>query len=126
MTQHILEYSPLATSPLRPLTRPPDRKLFYPRPLYGPQSLPSHQVSPAAYWPLHLTISPHRAMKQVDVLVRNIQHMLAQEPLEEYSVTDPAAIHLTLGIVSSQPLFPNAFLSIPWGFYSSQPLITFG
>ena len=42
----------------------------------------------------------HRAYKQVELIARNIQHLVSNEPLEDYSVTDPAAIHLTLGIVS--------------------------
>lgn len=42
----------------------------------------------------------YRAVKQVEVVVRNVEHMLAQEELENYDITDPAAIHLTLGIVS--------------------------
>lgn len=40
------------------------------------------------------------AMKQVALVVTNIQHMLKNESLEEYS-PDPAGIHLTLGIEKS-------------------------
>ena len=42
-------------------------------------------------------------MKQAGLVVSNIQHLLRQEPLEEYDATDPPAIHLTLGIVSIFP-----------------------
>ena len=46
------------------------------------------------------------AIKQTEVVAANIQHMLngkegKQEQLEKYEVTDPAAIHLTLGIEKS-------------------------
>ncbi|KAF2647320.1 putative amid-like NADH oxidoreductase [Lophiostoma macrostomum CBS 122681] len=41
------------------------------------------------------------ATKQADVVTKNVVHLLDQEPLEKYEVTDPAAIHLTLGITKS-------------------------
>lgn len=44
------------------------------------------------------------ALKQAEVVTRNIQHLLsnsAEEGLEKYEVTDPTAIHLTLGIEKS-------------------------
>lgn len=43
------------------------------------------------------------ALKQAEVVARNIQHLLSNNEggLEEYKVTDPAAIHLTLGIEKS-------------------------
>lgn len=43
------------------------------------------------------------ALKQAEVVTANIQRLLSdsQEALEEYEVTDPAAIHLTLGIEKS-------------------------
>lgn len=40
-------------------------------------------------------------MKQAEIVTKNIVHLLNQEPLEKYEVTDPAAIHLTLGIAKS-------------------------
>lgn len=39
--------------------------------------------------------------KQAALVTTNIQHLLSKEPLEEYNVTDPPAIHLTLGIIKS-------------------------
>jgi NADH dehydrogenase FAD-containing subunit len=41
------------------------------------------------------------AIKQAEVVTRNIVHLLQGEELEDYEVTDPAAIHLTLGITRS-------------------------
>jgi apoptosis-inducing factor 2 len=41
------------------------------------------------------------AMKQVEIVTKNIQHQLDGTPMEEYQVTDPAALHLTLGITKS-------------------------
>lgn len=43
------------------------------------------------------------ALKQAEVVTNNIQHLLSDsgEELEKYEVTDPAAIHLTLGIEKS-------------------------
>jgi NADH dehydrogenase FAD-containing subunit len=41
------------------------------------------------------------ALKQAEVVTRNIVHLLQGEELEDYEVTDPAAIHLTLGITRS-------------------------
>lgn len=45
------------------------------------------------------------ALKQAEVVGANIQHLLSdsdsKEELEKYEVTDPAAIHLTLGIEKS-------------------------
>jgi NADH dehydrogenase FAD-containing subunit len=43
------------------------------------------------------------ALKQAEVVTKNIQHLLSNssEALEKYEVTDPAAIHLTLGIEKS-------------------------
>ena len=41
------------------------------------------------------------AKKQADVVAKNAIHLLNQEPLEKYEVTDPAAIHLSLGITKS-------------------------
>lgn len=40
-------------------------------------------------------------MKQAEIVTNNVVHLLNQEPLEKYEVTDPAAIHLTLGILKS-------------------------
>lgn len=46
----------------------------------------------------------HKAAKpggqQAALVVKNIQHLLDNEPLEEYDTSEPAAIHLTLGVVS--------------------------
>lgn len=39
-------------------------------------------------------------MKQAALVAKNIQHLQRQEQLEEYDSSDPAAIHLTLGLVS--------------------------
>lgn len=43
------------------------------------------------------------ALKQSEVVTKNIQHLLSDDNkgLEKYEVTDPAAIHLTLGIEKS-------------------------
>ncbi|KZM20096.1 flavin adenine dinucleotide binding [Ascochyta rabiei] len=43
------------------------------------------------------------ALKQAEVVAENIQHLLSDssEELKKYRVTDPAAIHLTLGIEKS-------------------------
>ncbi|KAL1604829.1 hypothetical protein SLS60_004369 [Paraconiothyrium brasiliense] len=41
------------------------------------------------------------AIKQAEIVAKNVVHLLNQEPLESYQVTDPAAIHLTLGIAKS-------------------------
>ena len=42
------------------------------------------------------------ALRQAEVVTRNIQHLLSgSEELDKYEVTDPAAIHLTLGIEKS-------------------------
>jgi NADH dehydrogenase FAD-containing subunit len=41
------------------------------------------------------------ATKQAEVVTKNVVHLLNHEPLEKYEVTDPAAIHLTLGIAKS-------------------------
>lgn len=42
----------------------------------------------------------YRGGKQAAIVVQNIQHLVNNETLEEYDSSDPAAIHLTLGIVS--------------------------
>ncbi|GAM82966.1 hypothetical protein ANO11243_009520 [Dothideomycetidae sp. 11243] len=36
--------------------------------------------------------------KQAEFVVKNIQHLMDSEPLEDYRATDPPAIHLTLGM----------------------------
>jgi hypothetical protein len=41
-----------------------------------------------------------RGTKQAALVVRNIEHIMNQESLEEYIVSEPPGIHLTLGIVS--------------------------
>ncbi|KAI7333943.1 FAD/NAD(P)-binding domain-containing protein [Hortaea werneckii] len=41
------------------------------------------------------------ALRQAEIARANIIHSIAGEPLEDYEVTDPAAIHLTLGITKS-------------------------
>ena len=43
---------------------------------------------------------PCSALRQAEIARANVIHSIAGEPLEDYEVTDPAAIHLTLGIVS--------------------------
>lgn len=53
-------------------------------------------IGDVAATPAHKAARP--AMKQVDVVVNNIEHSLQHEPLEDYVVTDPSALHLTLGI----------------------------
>ncbi|KAL5374137.1 hypothetical protein PMIN02_012322 [Paraphaeosphaeria minitans] len=49
------------------------------------------------------------AMKQAEIVTKNVVHLLNEEPLENYEVTDPAAIHLTLGIQKSV-IFRNPLL----------------
>ncbi|RAO69147.1 uncharacterized protein BHQ10_005159 [Talaromyces amestolkiae] len=39
--------------------------------------------------------------KQAALVVRNIQHIISNEPLEEYILSEPPGIHLTLGIEKS-------------------------
>merc|ERR1711939_229055 len=41
------------------------------------------------------------ALRQAEIARANVIHSIAGEPLEDYEVTDPAAIHLTLGITKS-------------------------
>ncbi|KAL5412899.1 hypothetical protein PMIN04_009637 [Paraphaeosphaeria minitans] len=48
-------------------------------------------------------------MKQAEIVTKNVVHLLNEEPLENYEVTDPAAIHLTLGIQKSV-IFRNPLL----------------
>jgi hypothetical protein len=45
-------------------------------------------------------------MKQAEIVTTNVIRLLDQESLERYQVTDPAAIHLTLGI-SKSVIFRN-------------------
>ncbi|KAI7139397.1 FAD/NAD(P)-binding domain-containing protein [Hortaea werneckii] len=41
------------------------------------------------------------ALRQAEIARANVIHSIAGEPLEDYEVTDPAAIHLTLGITKN-------------------------
>lgn len=41
--------------------------------------------------------------KQAAIVVNNIEHLVNEEPLENYEFTDNMGIHMTLGIVSSIP-----------------------
>lgn len=43
----------------------------------------------------------YRGSKQAALVARNIQHDINNEPLEEYTLSEPPGIHLTLGIVST-------------------------
>jgi hypothetical protein len=43
----------------------------------------------------------HSATRQAALVAENIEHILQNdEPLEEYEITDPPAIHMSLGVVS--------------------------
>ncbi|KAF8857468.1 FAD/NAD-P-binding domain-containing protein [Acephala macrosclerotiorum] len=56
------------------------------------------------------------AARQAALVIQNVQHLLNNEPLEEYEIVDPPAIHMTLGITKNV-VFANPRLG------SSEPVI---